>query len=223
MFNLILQILRAKRKLLPKSICLLQCNNFITFFIRNPVYIMSSLKLGCFVALRSVIFRLCDNVAWTLPALLELLFEVFKIPFLPMLFVREGSNILMRVSKQDFQNLSKGFYDFSSWFRLDLWFAFMIFICKNIQPFKALQSFWIQTLSPLYKVTFVILTCQQDLVFFLLYIHPWNLAEHSTNNNTDQKRRKDVGKTESIMTKIYILLSRLSVKKVCHKLFSRFD
>ena len=50
--------------------------------------------MGYFEAPRLIIVILSNNVTASLPALLELLFDVFKIPFRPMLFVREGSNIL---------------------------------------------------------------------------------------------------------------------------------
>ena len=71
--------------------------------------------MGYFEALRLVIVMLSNNVTSSLPALLELLFDVFKIPFLPMLFVREGSNILWECPNK-FSKIITSLYDFQvSW------------------------------------------------------------------------------------------------------------
>ena len=109
-----------------------------------------SIRLGCFVALRLVIVTLYDILSdimtSSLPALLELLFDVFKIPFLPMLFVREGSNIFARVS---FPNYTKTFYNVcmvimvSSWsmvFFHDLYLQKLIELCLNLLKHLTLYS-----------------------------------------------------------------------------------
>lgn len=61
-----------------------------------------------------VIVMLSNNMTSSIPALLELLFDVFKIPFRPMLFVREGSNILLECPIQ-FSKITTSLYGFSEY------------------------------------------------------------------------------------------------------------